>query len=275
MAEKYGGGAESYARFKQYDYRANSNLVVTSENRTRDAHEPTGEPETLAGRKIAKMGDRAQQQRPEGLSDKSKAKGKKREAGKSGMDFAMPAKRRTGGAGPSVLDMDTAGLYRPRTKETRAAYEALLNTIHATFGDQPADVLRGAADEVLAVLKNQHMTDPERQRECESLLGSFSNERFAELVAIGKLISDFVGEGEAVPGGDGEGLDEDIGVAVEFEDEEEEEDDEVAEIAESDEDEEESDEEAAAKERGLQGNADMDVDAEAAGDDRGDRKSVV
>jgi pre-mRNA-splicing helicase BRR2 len=54
--------------------------------------------------------------------------------------------------------MDTAGLYRPRTKETRAAYEALLNTIHATFGDQPADVLRGAADEVLAVLKNQHMT---------------------------------------------------------------------------------------------------------------------
>jgi hypothetical protein len=54
--------------------------------------------------------------------------------------------------------MDTAGLYRPRTKETRAAYEALLNTIHSTFGDQPADVLRGAADEVLAVLKNQHMT---------------------------------------------------------------------------------------------------------------------
>jgi hypothetical protein len=57
--------------------------------------------------------------------------------------------------------------------------------------------------------------DPERQKECEQLLGSFSNERFAELVAIGKLINDFVGEGEAVPGGDGEGLDEDIGVAVE------------------------------------------------------------
>jgi hypothetical protein len=34
-------------------------------------------------------------------------------------------------------------------------------------------------------------------------------------VAIGKLINDFLGEGEAVPGGDGEGLDEDIGVAVE------------------------------------------------------------
>jgi hypothetical protein len=53
---------------------------------------------------------------------------------------------------------------------------------------------------------------------------------------------------------------------LQFEDEEEEEDDEVAEIAESDEDDEESDEEAAAKARGLQGTADMDVDAEGTGE---------
>jgi hypothetical protein len=53
---------------------------------------------------------------------------------------------------------------------------------------------------------------------------------------------------------------------VQFEDEEEEEDDEVAEIVESDEDEEESEEEAAAKERALQGTADMDVDADGAGE---------
>jgi hypothetical protein len=59
-------------------------------------------------------------------------------------------------------------------------------------------------------------TDPERQRECAELLGPLPNERYAELVALGKLISDYVGEGEAVAAGDeGEGLDEDIGVAVE------------------------------------------------------------
>ena len=58
----------------------------------------------------------------------------------------------------SVLDIDTAGLYRPRTKETREAYEALLSVIRAQFGDQPADVLRGAADEVLAALKNDKIT---------------------------------------------------------------------------------------------------------------------
>jgi hypothetical protein len=75
------------------------------------------------------------------------------------LEYGLPAKsRKAGGGGLSVLDLDTAGSYRPRTKETRAAYEALLNTISGIFPDQPADVLRGAADEVLAVIKNQHLT---------------------------------------------------------------------------------------------------------------------
>lgn len=57
----------------------------------------------------------------------------------------------------SVLELDAAGSYRPATRETRAAYEALLAIVQAQFGDQPADILRGAAEEVLAVLKNEHM----------------------------------------------------------------------------------------------------------------------
>jgi pre-mRNA-splicing helicase BRR2 len=52
----------------------NSNLVVTSDTRTRDAHEPTGEPETLAGRLRHKMGDRVVQQKPEGLAGKDTSK---------------------------------------------------------------------------------------------------------------------------------------------------------------------------------------------------------
>lgn len=58
------------------------------------------------------------------------------------------------------MDLDAAGAYRPATKETRAAYEALLAMVQGQFGDQPADVLRGAAEEVLAVLKNDHLKVP-------------------------------------------------------------------------------------------------------------------
>ena len=42
----------------------------------------------------------------------------------------------------SVLDIDTAGFYRPRTKETREAYEALMGVIREQFGDQPQVGLR-------------------------------------------------------------------------------------------------------------------------------------
>ena len=216
----------------------------------RDAHEPTGEPESLAGRLKHKMGDRVQHSRPEGLAER-KERGKKREAKAAELELALPAKSRKTAAGMSVMDLDTAGFYRPRTKETRAAYEAMLNAIHAQFGDQPQDVLRGAADEVLAVLKNQALTDPQRQREVGELLGAVADERFAELVAIGKLINDWVAPGEAGAGGggadgDGDTLDQEIGVAVEFESEDEDGDDERDEVVDDDEDEDDADEEAAA-----------------------------
>lgn len=273
---EFGQGAEAHARFKQYDYKANSNLVVTTDVK-RDAHEPTGEPETLAGRIKHKMGDRVLHTKPEGLSER-KERSKKREAKTAELEFALPAKSRKTAGGMSVMDLDTAGFYRPRTKETRAAYEAMLNVIHAQFGDQPQDVLRGAADEVLAVLKNQHLTDPARQKEVNELLGTVADERFAELVAIGKLINDWVAPGEAGATVAGDTLDQEIGVAVEFEDEEDEEGDEGDEVVEEEdeggsEEEEEEDRDGRLGEIGT--NA-MDVDAgEEGGDDGGLRVQEI
>lgn len=40
------------------------------------------------------------------------------------------------------------GSYRPKTEPTRQAYEQLLNFLSSFMGDQPNDILRGAADEV-------------------------------------------------------------------------------------------------------------------------------
>jgi pre-mRNA-splicing helicase BRR2 len=56
------------------------------------------------------------------------------------------------------MDLESEGFYQPKTQATRDAYDALLANIQTQFGDQPHDVLRGAADEVLAVLKNDHLT---------------------------------------------------------------------------------------------------------------------
>lgn len=52
----------------------------------------------------------------------------------------MKRKKSRGGGGAgggSVLTAEADGSYRPKTRETRAAYEALLGMIQGQFGDQP------------------------------------------------------------------------------------------------------------------------------------------
>lgn len=65
-----------------------------------------------------------------------------------------------------------------------------------------------------------------RQKEIEGLLGPLESDMFAQLVAMGKLITDYKSEADLAQMAE-EGIDDDIGVAVEFEDEEEEDDEQV------------------------------------------------
>lgn len=62
------------------------------------------------------------------------------------------------------------------------------------FHLQPRDILCGAADEVLAVLKNDKMRDKERRREVEQLLGPADDTRYHVLVNLGKKITDYGGD---------------------------------------------------------------------------------
>lgn len=232
-----GGGAEAHARFKQYEYRANSSLVLTTDTRPRDTHEPTGEPESLYGKIDPRsFGDRVYHGRATDLEEKLTKHRRKREAkdkDQAGQDGPKRSSKRLREVQEeSVLSIVDDGMYRPKTKETRAAYEALLSTIQQQFGDQPQDILRGAADEVLGCLKNDKYRDSDKKKEIEKLLNSMSIERFHQLVAIAKLISDYSEGGDTGTEGAGEALDDDIGVAVEFEEEEEEDESDYDEVQE-------------------------------------------
>ncbi|NXE71733.1 U520 helicase, partial [Calcarius ornatus] len=59
---------------------------------------------------------------------------------------------------------------------------------------QPRDILCGAADEVLAVLKNEKLRDKERRKEVELLLGPTDDTRYHVLVNLGKKITDYGGD---------------------------------------------------------------------------------
>ncbi|KAL9667237.1 hypothetical protein QQ045_001588 [Rhodiola kirilowii] len=221
-----GGGAEAHARFKQYEYRANSSLVLTTDSRPRDTHEPTGEPESLYGKIDPKtFGDRAYRGRPAELDEKLKKSKRKKE---HDLLTEQPTRRnkRSRREEESVLNTTEEGIYQPKTKETRAAYEAMLSVIQQQLGGQPLSIVSGAADEILAVLKNENLKNPEKKREIEKLVNPINNSTFDQFVSIGRLITDYQDGGDgsaegALVNGD-DALDDDVGVAVEFEENEEE-----------------------------------------------------
>lgn len=123
--------------------------------------------------------------------------------------------------------LDIAGVYKPRTMETRNTYEVLLGFVQEFIGDQPREILHGAADEVLRELKSDFSREKEKKRVVEQLVGQkMSDDRFALLVNLSRKITDFTAGGdedERGVGGDGdEMLDETSGVPVQFDEEEEE-----------------------------------------------------
>ncbi|XP_071494841.1 U5 small nuclear ribonucleoprotein 200 kDa helicase-like [Diadema antillarum] len=237
--------ADATARSLQYEYKANSNLVLQVdrslvERRGRD--EATGEVMSLVGKLgSSKMGDRAQRTRPPQQKEKE-AKRRKRDDARYDMNKFK---------GQTLLSEgieDLVGIYyRPKTQETRTTYEALLSFIQAAIGDQPRDILCGAADEVLATLKSEHTKNKDKKKELEALLGTLAEERFALLVNLGKKITDYGVEKEKKNIDDD--IDETLGVNVQFEESDEEvgDDEDVGEIKDEESDEEEGMEDADVK----------------------------
>ena len=227
----------------QYKYSAMSNLVLQADRRfiSRVGDEPTGDPESLAGRiGVRDMGSRVSR------DDVPKTKKKQpveieRGGIREGEDVlareqkklqrGQPAQLRGQGI-LSAADALVEGLrYRPRTPATRATYDLILTMTASHLGDVPHEVVRSAADAVLETLKDEEMKDFDKKKEIDDLLGSsMSPKEFNELVNLGKKITDYDAQDEdaEVEGGtDGQAgaeLDERQGVAVVFDEDDEDED---------------------------------------------------
>ncbi|XP_065217022.1 U5 small nuclear ribonucleoprotein 200 kDa helicase [Planococcus citri] len=232
--------ADAAARQLQYEYKANSNLVLQADVRLidrRNRDEATGEVLSLVG-KIdgTRMGDKFQRTKPV-KAEERKVKREKRD--ESQYDFAKMK-------GASLLSDgvdDMVGIkYRPKTQATRTTYEYILSLIQEALGDASHEILCGAADEVLEVLKNDRYKDREKKIQTEDLLGPLSEEKFSLFVNLSKKITDFGNEGKTQVTEETT-VDETYGINVQFEESEEEDDEDVyGEIREDDEMEEEGEE---------------------------------
>lgn len=215
--------ADDAARSLQYEYKANSNLVLQADLRLierRGRDEATGEVISLAGKLTGtRMGDKSVRTKPpaemaagSGPQAKKSKRSKRDEYEKK---FVESRTSRGSVLTDSQLEGAVEGLYKPKTPETRQTFEVLLTFVQEALGDQPHDVLHGAADEVLRTLKDDKLRDKERKKETQELLGSqLTEERFALLVNLGKKITDYgrrSGEDD-----DEENIDETYGINVQF-----------------------------------------------------------
>lgn len=212
--------AEDFQRNRLYQYSLNSNLVLEADRDSRRSRdEGTGEVETLKGKiGTMRMGDRINRQEQAELSDRIE-KAKKKRALDDGAGDGSKRKKK-GGDGverSSVMkvteDLDSIN-YRPKTRESKVAYEEILSFIQSSLGDQPQDILRGATDEVLSILKDESLRDPQREKFIGQILGGTSSEKFGRLVTLGKQITDFDVAEEKEEGTNK--MDEEMGVAVIF-----------------------------------------------------------
>ncbi|KAJ1551678.1 DEIH-box ATPase, partial [Nowakowskiella sp. JEL0078] len=262
--------AEKTFQDQQYTYASNSNLVLQADWSTlpRRDQEPSGEPETLHGRiDPKKFGDRAvrtfQEQREKIAKKKQKEEEKRKATGASSLSerelrtLNNRSKKDRFMKGYGLTDVlaateDFEGLtYRPRTKETKNTYEMILAFVHEKLGgDSPQDLLRGATDEVLVVLKDINKKDFDKKKDIEALIGSIESHKFAQLINLGKKITDYRADESTGPAiddasGHDQMMDEENGgitVLLDEEDEEDREDEFVRD--EEDEDDEEEGQEA-------------------------------
>jgi len=216
--------AEEFQRNRLYEYRQNANLVLEAEKdqKLRRAEAGTGEVETLHGRLTSvRMGDRVNQGNSSHDDDKLKAKRSREEADNDYGEKKSKNKDSISGknifTGTSLVasanDIDNLG-YTPKTRESKAAYEEILTFVSKSLGDQSTDIIRGAADETIALLKDDTLRDSDRQKEIGKILSALNADKFNKLVNLGKRITDFYSTEKVEDDGGEVKMDEDMGVSV-------------------------------------------------------------
>ena len=220
--------AEEFQRSRLYEYKQNSNLVLEADKdqRLRRAEAGTGEVETLHGKLTSiRMGDRINHGASNDIDssiEKMKAKRSREDIDGDYVEKKSKNKDSTSSMGKSHFrgsaligadDVDNLG-YTPKTRESKAAYEEILTFVSKCVGDQSTDIIRGAADETIALLKDDGLRDSDKHKEIGKILSSINADKFNKLVNLGKRITDFHSS-EKVD--DEEGtvkMDEDMGVSV-------------------------------------------------------------
>ncbi|ANQ06914.1 Uncharacterized protein PCOAH_00012540 [Plasmodium coatneyi] len=214
--------AEEYEKYKRFEYRMNSNLVLQREGPIPNFNEPTGESESLVGKLKHRMGDKVEYTKPtiQGRRDESFRRSNKRKD----LIFDESRKKIRRGTSGSVkersvlsINLQDIFMYKPSTKYTEKMFSNVMGSVRAIIGDHTGDIINSACNEILLILKNDKLNDEEKKKQVEDALevSSMRDEQFIELNNYAREIYDF-NRKEVF-----EEVDEEEGVAVVFEEDDE------------------------------------------------------
>eukprot|EP00826_Nyctotherus_ovalis_P033963 TRINITY_DN2778_c0_g7_i1.p1 TRINITY_DN2778_c0_g7~~TRINITY_DN2778_c0_g7_i1.p1 ORF type:complete len:292 (-),score=94.01 TRINITY_DN2778_c0_g7_i1:45-920(-) len=164
-----------------YGHKESQPLVIKGNRPKTQGNEPTGEASSLAGRTLGKFGSLVTHEKPPRAKDP-----KPKEPARSEPLLAHRADANVLG-----IEIGEEQVYRPRTRETRILYARLLTMIERHIGDTTQEVMRGAADQLLAILKMEGR-DAEKKKEVEAVvMDQVSAEEFNQLVTMARQFVDF------------------------------------------------------------------------------------
>ena len=173
---------DKYERDRQYQYTANASMVVHKERTGNNKNLPSGESESLVGRRMQPFGDLvSKEENPElkKLKEKAEKKAKKNKKKK-----------------PKSESLVHEVNQRFGLKETRIIYDQILNIVQKHMGDYPLDTLKAVADEVLAILKTDNMKDVDRKKEIEGIIDKLDDNTFNLLTVYATKITDYEPENQ-------------------------------------------------------------------------------
>ncbi|EUD65104.1 adenosinetriphosphatase [Plasmodium inui San Antonio 1] len=216
--------AEEYEKYKRFEYRMNSNLVLQREGPIPNFNEPTGESESLAGKLKHKMGDKVEYTKPTRQSRRRDEPFRRSVKRKDPLFDGNRKKIRRGGTSGSIketsvlsINLQDIFMYKPSTKYTEKMFSNVMGAVRTIIGDQTGDIINSACNEILLILKNEKLSNEEKKKQVEGALEvtSMSDEQFLQLDNFAREIYDF-NRKEIL-----EEVDEEEGVAVVFEEDDE------------------------------------------------------
>ena len=174
---------DKYTNEKMFDLELNSNKVVNVKDKyvNLNFNEPTGEAETLVGKKLHKFGDLAQHSKPPSKLKRTKINNNNN---KNEIFFNNNFVNFSKNLSEDIL-------YKPKTKDTQNVYEELLNIIQNYLKDQPTNFIESCLDSVISIIKKAKNED-EKKKELNEILGKeINNDELNKLNVLCKELVDY------------------------------------------------------------------------------------